>query len=169
MDLIAKIAVPALLLTASGCFSEDFTIDVGYHGSPQGYVEALVAADTWNQRCQAPLFYVHWGDGALQMYEQMHVDGAPEDRAGETTWHRPGLCYAYGPTRATDVWFLKGEQPLPIIVHEFGHVVGLHHTPFGIMRPLSGFDELDITHSELKPEMIFDWQCAHAKDVIHRF
>lgn len=107
-------------------------LDIGYHGSDDGYAKALVAAEAWNQTCSANLIDVHRGDGDISLIEQEGMTGG--DAYGETVRERPILT-AIGPEEPVRIKFMRGWPALPTLAHEFGHALGLEHEPVGIMRP----------------------------------
>lgn len=136
--------VVALFVTLLGCAAPT-TLDVGYHGSDEGYAAALEAAAAWNETCRADLIQVHRGDGDVQLYETWGTVGG--QALGETHLERPFLTFL-GPKEPTEIRFMRGWEALPVLAHEFGHAMGLQHGDGGIMTP---GNELPSMREQLDP------------------
>ena len=134
-------------------------VDIGYHGSDDGYVKALVAANTWNSTCDAELVEVHHGDGDVSLIEEEGMPGG--DAYGETVCERLVLT-VLGPEEAVRIKFMRGYHALPTLAHEFGHALGLAHEPAGIMRPGVDQDALD-GEFHIAPGMITPADCARVR------
>jgi hypothetical protein len=156
-----KIFAVSLVFLSSGCAVPD-VVDIGYHGSDEGYVAALQAADAWNQSCGRDLVNVHRGDGEVQTYER---SGYTNGAAGETEIDRP-FMNMIGPKYPSTIWHTSGWEALPALTHEFGHALGLEHTHRGIMQPgnelpsLAALLDPTTRHTTLLPGLILPEDCA---------
>lgn len=142
--------VLALLALVAGCGGPSRPLDVGYHGSADGFEKAKLAADAWNRTCGGTLVIVHEGDGDVQLREQAGlVDGA----YGETFKSRETLGIV-GPEEPYLIRFMSGGDALGVITHELGHALGIeeHTSDETIMNPAVSGGYYRNWHRDATPE-----------------
>jgi hypothetical protein len=122
----------SLCLLVSGC-AQARPLDVGYHGSADGFTKALIAAQYWNDACGETLVVVHEGDGDVQLREQA---GMPDGQYGET-FKQHEVLGIVGPEEPYEIKFMGSSGALGIIAHEYGHALGIegHSSGINIMNP----------------------------------
>lgn len=121
----------ALLILASvACSSPSTTLAFRYAGSDQGMSQARAAADAW-AACGA-VITVSRDAGNIPLTEVDAHDLGRSERDGSLA---AGRTLVRG-DEVTSVAFVR-EPTGQVVMHEFGHALGLGHLDSGIMAPAS--------------------------------
>ncbi len=94
-----------------GCGRQEMSFS--YSGSPEGFAQATLAAQAWNDTCGTSITL----DGDIPLDEVSDING-----------------YSLGKTFRTGgsvdrVAFVRSDRAGETIVHEFGHALGIHGHP----------------------------------------
>ncbi len=145
----------ALLLLLGGCTAGP--IDIGYHGSEEGFISAQRAAYAWQRACGETLVIVHLGAGDVDLEEVGPMPGVLG-----LTWFRRRNALA--PKAASLIQFTRGPQGTTVIAHELGHALGLGHDAFGIMSVEVGdhYSEYLDADGSILPGVVTADECERA-------
>ncbi len=146
----------ALLLLLGGCAG--LPLDIGYHGSEEGFISAQRAAWAWQRACGETLIVVHLGAGDVDLEEVGEMPGV----LGLTYFRRRN---AFAPKTASLILFTRGPQGTTVVAHEMGHALGLGHDAAGIMSVEVGDRYLDFLDADgsILPGVITADECARAE------
>ena len=130
-----------VFLSACGGPVEGLSPTFSYVGSLEGFTNARAAAMQWNTTC---------GTGIVVTREPGHV---PLEEVSDPAWaiEQSGLTTSRGrePLRV-QVYAYTGERQKEIFAHEFGHALGLEHSPHdtNIMWAVEGGPVVRVVNAE---------------------
>lgn len=133
MNRVMSCGVLALAILFQACSPQEMTFS--YTGSQEGYAQAFGAAQRWNGVCGTDILVTAY-PGGIPLNE---VDYVGEGLFGVTTRGWDG--------RVERVAFQRSSTGAIVVLHEFGHALGLDHAESGIMKNPQVTNE-DVTQAE---------------------